>query len=115
MASMTLRSQKGCKSEVGGVNDQKNIKCKKLQGWQGKGRRGVTRAQEPGPLSRNRGCLSGGRVGTGPREETRPQPTAKKGGEKSSDFSLPPASSCHHSLPLAEPNRKPVSKGTWET
>ena len=63
--------------------------------------------------------LQGGRAkgvsGAGPKEgTTRPLPMAKTQGEKSPDFSLPPASNSHHSFPLAKSNRKPVSKGTWE-
>lgn len=56
-----------------------------------------------------------GVTGAGPKEGTmRPLPAAKKQGEKSPGFSLLPASNSHHGFPLAESNRKPVSKGIWE-
>lgn len=88
----------------------KNSNRKKLQGWQDKGRGSVTRAQEPGPPSRNPGCLSGCQVGARPREEASHCLQQKPG---SNPLFLPPLNS-HPSLPLAESNRKPVNKDTWE-
>ena len=41
-------------------------------------------------------------------------PAAKKQGQKSPNFSLPPTYNSCHGFPLAKSNRKPVSKGTWE-
>lgn len=70
-------------------------------------------AQELGPLSRTRGPLSGGQVELDPGGD-KATAYGKERREKSSGFSLPPTSNCYHSLSLAEPNRKPESKGTWE-